>query len=151
MKQHKLVDMCESPIEVIFLEEIYETLGIEWKIEPQVKIGNFRVDFLISRQDGEWIDEYTKALIIECNGKKFHSEPEKVRKDQLRENFLNLLNYRVFPFKGTTIYNEMEDIARFVKWYLTTPLKPDAYMHPSSVIQLHFWDGSREFNFHYSK
>lgn len=143
----KIINKCDSPIEVIFIDYIYNKLGKKWKIEPQVKIGNFRVDFMISRKDGKQIDKYTKALVIECNGKQFHSEVEKCRKDQLRANYLNLLGYRVFPFRGSLIYNDMEDITRFIRWYLNTDLKPDMSMSPSDVVRLDFWDGRKKFSF----
>lgn|SRR3990167_7485870 len=144
-KLEKLVDMCESPIEIIFLESIYNKLGNKWKIEPQVKIDNFRVDFLISSKSGKMIDRYTKGLVIECNGKEFHSEVEKCRKDQLRANYLNLIGYRVFPFRGKAIYNDMDEIIRFIKWYLTTELKPDPCMSPADMRNLDFWNGREEF------
>ena len=61
-------NLSESPIERLFLEEIVKYLEIGTVIKQQIeystKIGNFRIDFLISRGNTEYI--------IELDGKKFH-------------------------------------------------------------------------------
>ena len=73
-------DLCESPIERIFLYEIVKYLEkgtqIVQQIEYSTKIGNFRVDFLIKKEEIEYV--------IELDGKEFHNKEN----DSWRDSFL---------------------------------------------------------------
>ena len=70
-------DLCESPIERIFLSEIVKYLEVGTQIGQQIeystKIGNFRVDFLIKKGELEYV--------IELDGKEFHKEENDIWRD----------------------------------------------------------------------
>ncbi|REE07610.1 uncharacterized protein DUF559 [Winogradskyella pacifica] len=70
-------DLCESPIERIFLSEIVKYLEVGTQIGQQIeystKIGNFRVDFLIKKGKLEYV--------IELDGKEFHKEENDIWRD----------------------------------------------------------------------
>lgn len=108
-----------TPIEQIFYlaNKIYNEQMIHNKkyelcldLLPQetihIKRKNYRVDFLISYYD---CDDATyclkKPIIIEVDGKDWHSSKTQMNYDYKRENELKLAGYDVFRFTGSQIYN----------------------------------------------
>lgn len=85
--------------------------------EPQVKIGNYFVDFLICLIIDKKI--YRK-VIVECDSQEFHERTEKERRyEKARDRFLINEGYTVFHFTGTKIMNEPFRVAAEVISYLT--------------------------------
>ena len=64
--------------------------------QPQVRIGRFTVDFLVSHKN--------KKVIVECDGKAYH-DPEK---DRERDNSLAAEGYPICHFSGAEIFADVE-------------------------------------------
>ena len=45
-------------------------------------------------------------VIVEIDGKDYHSSPEKQRKDKSRQEFLESLDFAVIRFTGTQVHNK---------------------------------------------
>lgn len=112
---------CESPIEEMMYEGLVGPLGCErWHgdpagvtavrpmafVFPQHEIGPYRVDFLVAVA-GPAIEPY--RLVIECDGRQFHSGREQIIHDQRREREICDLGYEVVRFSGTAIYGSLFD------------------------------------------
>lgn len=112
----------QSPIEIALYRCIHWAL-LEihsWKtypkIECQVQIGGYRVDFLIGRG--------TKCqLVIECDGHDFHERTkEQAASDRSRDRKLTTKGYTVIRFTGSEIYADPFRCAgeALVAWYQGT-------------------------------
>lgn len=76
-------------------------LGLD--IVPQVKIGNYRVDFLVTLH-GRYKSD---SLVVECDSQEFHDRTEAERRyEKKRDRFLQSNGYQVFRFTGTEIKRE---------------------------------------------
>ena len=101
-------NFCESSIERLFLEafDAIRTKNIhtmyDYWLNPQVEIGNYRVDF-------ELINHKDKKIIVECDGHEFHQKSkQQVEKDNQRERDLKKLGYEVVRFSGSEIFKDAE-------------------------------------------
>ena len=99
---------CESSIERLFLEtfDAIRTKNIhtmyDYWLNPQVEIGNYRVDF-------ELVNHKDKKIIVECDGHEFHQKSkQQVEKDNQRERDLKKLGYEVVRFSGSEIFKDAE-------------------------------------------
>jgi very-short-patch-repair endonuclease len=92
-------------------------------VEPQKKIGDFRVDFLLSvyteLPDMERMEVNSKGievagckristkLIVECDGHDFHERTkEQARNDKSRDRVLQSVGYKVFRFTGSELWRD---------------------------------------------
>ena len=76
---------------ILFHTEVY--------FEPQEKIGNYTVDFLIEGYE-------KKYIVIECDGHEFHEKTkEQAKHDKERDRFLQKEGYPVYRFTGSEIFN----------------------------------------------
>lgn len=88
-------------------------------IEPQAKVGDFRVDFRITRResvpdfdnkDETGMPGVTTAetrVIVECDGHDFHERTkEQAAKDRSRDRTLQSVGYTIFRFTGSEIWND---------------------------------------------
>ena len=99
------------------LEELPDVLTIE----PQAKLGEYRVDFLLTFQeplpdfnhkvrlkDGTEIPsvkDVTVHLIVECDGHDYHDRSkEQASRDRERDRELKKLGYEVFRYTGSDIW-----------------------------------------------
>ncbi len=137
---------CETPIEVPMLlaltivgEALFGVLyyivdGVEiglssggprLSLEPQVQLGEHRVDFLLTAKypyyysthkslpDGRTVREprereKERKIIIECDGHDFHDRTrEQARKDRSRDRVLQSLGCRVFRYTGSEIWSDV--------------------------------------------
>ena len=113
-----LLDM--SPIEQIFQIayqiyslRAYKDIGIELMPQQYIKANNnvYRVDFLLvyaCDKDGSE-KKLKKPLIIETDGKNWHSSKKQMNHDYERENDLKLAGYDVMRFTGSQVYNKPFD------------------------------------------
>ena len=86
----------EGLIESPFEQEVYECLVEKIDpstITPQKRIGGFRVDFLINVGD--------EKVVIECDGKTYHSSNEAYAYDIFRQRELEGLGYKVYRIWST--------------------------------------------------
>lgn len=87
---------CKSPIEKLMCAILFQT---ETYFEPQEKIGNYTVDFLIEVYE-------KKYIVIECDGHEFHEKTkEQAKHDKERDRFLQKEGYSVYRFTGSEIFN----------------------------------------------
>jgi very-short-patch-repair endonuclease len=85
---------CESPAEVAFLQAMIGAFKLapqngsliakDLRLDFQVEEGRYRVDFLVN----EW-------LIVEIDGAAYHSSPEAMARDRIRDRHLEGLGYSV--------------------------------------------------------
>lgn len=90
---------CESPIELAFYFHAWATIKL---LEPQVKVGPYRLDLAVPK----------KKVAIELDGHKHHSSRTDRTKDAARRRYLQSRGWRVIVFTGTEIY---EDVKRCVE------------------------------------
>lgn len=92
-------------------------------IKPQEKIGQYRVDFLISfnsynRRTG--LPKLDKTVIVECDSQQFHERDEEERRyEKKRDRFLVSKGYKVFHFTGSEIVKNSTKVAVEILSYLT--------------------------------
>lgn len=100
----------ESPFEEEVYDELRRIIDHPKRIESQVWIGPFRVDFLIRPKN-----EDRKVLIIECDGASYHGTTEAYAYDNFRLRQLNDNGYVVHKIWSSNWWDE-EDYAREVKY-----------------------------------
>ena len=75
-------------------------------IFPQTKIGDYRVDFLITFNCGEG----EESFIVECDGHDFHDRtPFQASRDRERDRTLLMAGHKVFRFTGRDINRRVMD------------------------------------------
>lgn len=109
-----------SPIEQIFQIayqiysiKAYKDIVIELLPQQYIKANNnvYRVDFLLvyaCDKDGSE-KKLKKPLVIETDGKNWHSSKKQMNHDYERENDLKLAGYDVMRFTGSQVYNKPFD------------------------------------------
>lgn len=84
-----------------------------WTLIPQYPWGQFRVDLALRKPDGF-------LIFIECDGREFHSSPEQVERDMVREQAMVERGYPVVRFTGAEInYSPVacaDQLRRFRRW-----------------------------------
>jgi len=84
-----------------------------WTLIPQYPWGKYRVDLALRKPDGF-------LIFIECDGKDFHSSPEQVERDMVRERAMVEAGYPVVRFTGSEInYSPVacaNELRRFRRW-----------------------------------
>jgi very-short-patch-repair endonuclease len=92
----------ESPIESRLYTEMKKR-GL--KPQPQVKIGPYRVDYLL--------DTKYKKIVIEADGAEYHKDKER---DRVRDEYLRSKDYTVLRFTGSEIYkNPLNCVCRIIE------------------------------------
>lgn len=89
--------LYESPIETK-LSGALEAWGV--KVVAQKKIGNYRADLFIE-MDG-------KKIVVECDGKEFHSSSEQRAHDKERDDFMERAGLLVLRFTGKEITSNLQ-------------------------------------------
>jgi hypothetical protein len=104
----KVAQHTESPIETMLAVAImrqwsdvefrtYEAgPGKGWTLIPQYPWGKYRVDLALRKPNGF-------LIFIECDGQEFHSSPEQIARDQVREQLMVDAGYPVVRFTGAEI------------------------------------------------
>lgn len=119
------VAKCESPIEELMLGALAfalhgelgashtvpcftETSHSSLMLEPQKKIGSYRVDFAIHSVNGAAGDARTEAkIVVECDGHDFHERTkEQAARDKARDRFLSSEGWIVLRFTGREIVRD---------------------------------------------
>lgn len=96
-----------TPIELLaFIQllslSIQEAMfGRVFDVTPQVEIGTYRADFVVSTM-GE-------SFIVECDGHDFHEKTkEQAARDKKRDRYLQGRGYKVFRFTGSEIWRNRD-------------------------------------------
>lgn len=94
---------CESPAETAFLRAMIDAFDLrpqngslvtdDVRLDFQVEEGRYRVDFLINT----W-------LVVEIDGAAYHSTPEAVARDQIRDRYLESLGYSVLRLPAKLVF-----------------------------------------------
>lgn len=87
-----LEERCDSPFELDVLRMI---IARGYKVTPQVKVGQYRIDFVI--------DGMRDRLAIECDGEKWHG-PEKFEEDMMRQESLERAGWKFWRIRGREFY-----------------------------------------------
>lgn len=80
------------------------TSPIGWAVCPQVKIGRYRVDFLMFA--GRWFEGkvYTIDFVVECDGRQFHDRThQQMDRDRQRDRVITSYGPHVLRFSGSEI------------------------------------------------
>lgn len=116
------VDSLDSPIEDLFFiavcamsEAAHESPNIGEPnqftpkgvfIRPQVKIGAYRVDFVIE-QKGIAPEEICSPIVVELDGHDFHDKNKKQRSyEKARDRYLTRSGYKVLHFTGSDVHSD---------------------------------------------
>lgn len=91
----------DSPIEIKLLYWF-----TQYGLFPQFQyeIGKYRADFAFE----------DIKLVIECDGKEWHSTEEQEKYDKERDKYMKNLGWKVMRFSGTEIHNEPWNICKKV-------------------------------------
>ena len=88
----------QTKAELVLWQKI-KSKKLEVKFRRQYSIENFIVDFYC----------HDLKLIIELDGY-IHSEEEKIRKDKVRQQFLESLGYKVLRYRNEQIKYELDNV-----------------------------------------
>lgn len=96
------IKATESPIEAKLLSwmkkfHLFPT--------PQFIIGPYRVDFAFE----------DIKLVIECDGRKFHSTDEQKERDKIRDEYISGQKWKVLRFTGRQVSREPWEICRQIE------------------------------------
>jgi superfamily I DNA and/or RNA helicase/very-short-patch-repair endonuclease len=87
-----LEEKCDSPFEIEVLRMI---VAKGYKVQPQVKVGKYRIDFVI--------EGLRDRLAVECDGEKWHG-PEKWEEDMQRQYDLERAGWKFWRVRGREFY-----------------------------------------------
>lgn len=95
---------CESPAETAFLEAMINGYGLKpdngilvgsgIELDMQTEYKPYRLDFLVNR----W-------LVVEVDGAAWHSSPEAVERDGIRDDFFKAKGFSVLRIPAKTVFN----------------------------------------------
>ncbi|MBX9901448.1 MAG: endonuclease domain-containing protein [Burkholderiaceae bacterium] len=90
-------------------------------ISPQVKIGNYRIDFMVSYYGyGDPGKTKLREVVVECDGTAFHERTEKERRyEKQRDRYMQKLGLKVFRFTGKEILDDPYEVAKEIIGYVT--------------------------------
>lgn len=103
----QIAPKCESPIEVQLGAHLLRSLSPPFELRPQFKLGRFRFDFAIM------VDEHA-IMLIECDGKEFHSTPEQIENDQRKDKLAAAVGIKLLRFTGREIFHHPAQCAERV-------------------------------------
>ncbi|QOR67972.1 AAA family ATPase [Cytobacillus suaedae] len=83
---------CDSPFEIEVLRMI---VAKGYKVQPQVKVGKYRIDFVI--------EGIRDRLAVECDGERWHG-PEKWEEDMQRQYDLERAGWKFWRIRGREFY-----------------------------------------------
>lgn len=131
---------CRKADKVSFIVDEYRTAyGIESNtydseiiIEPQAKIGDYRVDFLITTIETFYVpeeDTIKKHLVVECDGHDFHEKTkEQAAKDKKRDRELQKKGFNVFRYSGSEIWQDAFECAENSIVFMKDKAKEEYYI-----------------------
>ena len=100
--QGAAVRRAESPFEVAVIQRL---ISAGFQVEPQVEVGRYRIDMVIS--DG------TRRVALECDGDRFHP-PEQIPEDIARQAILERAGWRFIRIRGTRFYRDPDATMQWV-------------------------------------
>ncbi|MFM4862285.1 endonuclease domain-containing protein [Aeromonas media] len=125
-------NVCESPAEEKFLITMVEAFDLkpyqgklispQLTLEMQVKVANYRFDFLANGRQ-----------VIEVDSATYHCSPDQVERDRIRDEFSRRNGYKVLRIPASIVFHTPDEAVRRVKAVIvetpvyTTPIpaKPE--------------------------
>lgn len=104
--------LCESEPEKILLKALIKKAELkpdvkklkgQLQVVPQARLLRFRVDFLVNDH-----------LVVEVDGKAYHSNDSSFEKDRLRDQELLLAGYKTIRFPASQVYRSPLQVAEIV-------------------------------------
>lgn len=125
----KFCEVCESPAEEHFLRAMVAEFDLKPRngklvsqrmtLEMQVTFANYRFDFLVNGRQ-----------VIEVDGASYHSSPEQMERDRIRDEISLEGGYKVLRIPAKVVFSMPDEVVRLVKAALAeTPL----YAEPQKV------------------
>lgn len=120
------VPSTESPIEQILFRALMRTppfVLCRWGIDqpvgegyfffPAVEMGRYKLDFLIKgiaypAMARIWPPRLSGMVAVECDGAEFHSAPEDVEYDRIRDEWFLTQNIKTLRLKGSQINKNVD-------------------------------------------
>jgi very-short-patch-repair endonuclease len=109
-----LSNRCENPVEEMLLSA-FQIIDLDlhysfWPlVEPQFKIGAYRVDFLLHARE-DLAPEH--CVIVECDGLEFHERnQEQFKYEKQRDRWLNQQGYRIFHYAAVEVMDDPLKVA----------------------------------------
>lgn len=119
------LDFCGSPAETAFLEAMISAYGLlpesgvlkggKLSLDMQVQVKPYRVDFLAD----DW-------LVVEIDGAAYHSSPEAVANDRIRDQFLQENGYSVLRIPAKIVFVAPEEAVRYVRSAIAVGRRPQS-------------------------
>lgn len=107
---------AESPFEV---EVIRRLVARGYTVEPQVRVGSYRIDMVVKGSDAQ--------IAVECDGARFHP-PSKIPEDLARQAILERCGWQFIRIRSTAFYADPERTMEKVFEKLTLHgVQPDAF------------------------
>ena len=104
-------EKAESPIETKLLQALrgwMEFAGVSgFVLRAQVKVGPYRADIMIEDQRAD----YTRKLVVECDGREFHNSEQQVERDKRRDRWFAANDMPVMRFTGSEIHRDARGCA----------------------------------------
>lgn len=117
---------CESPIEIalgaelkLFIEYYFPQVSV--LLMPQYKLDRFRYDFAV-----KFVGDDKPAVLIECDGREFHSKPEDVANDKRKNEAAEKAGIRLLRFTGRDIHRNGRGCVLIVVGELLAHLRNNA-------------------------
>lgn len=120
---------CESPAEEKFLSSMIREFDLKpdngklispiLTLEMQVELARYRFDFLVNGRQ-----------IIEIDGAAWHSSPEQVARDRIRDEFSVKHGYKVLRIPAKVVFNTPQEAIRRVK---ATLIDTPQYTAPKTI------------------
>lgn len=95
-------ERAESPFERRVVERL---ISAGYRTEPQVWVGQHRIDMVVSDNDGQ--------VAIECDGDRFHGV-DQIPADMARQAILERAGWRFIRIRGTRFYGDPDEAMRWV-------------------------------------
>lgn len=129
--RRKVWARCQSPIELWLCCALFAHLGCKAVVGPfhparvpelaevaggepasflfaQHRVGIYRTDFLLVVVDP--IQRTFKHLVIECDGRGWHTSDQQMIRDEHRDARITKAGYRIVRYTGARLYSEMPEV-----------------------------------------
>jgi very-short-patch-repair endonuclease len=103
--------LSESPFEEEVNDLLVDEFGEE-NVVQQHRIGGFRLDFIIKTK--------TKDIVLECDGKAYHSSEEAYAYDMYRQKELENMGFLVYRIWSTNWFQDKESEMKKLKMFVET-------------------------------
>ncbi|EFB6649425.1 DUF559 domain-containing protein [Pseudomonas sp. FSL R10-1350] len=125
---------CESPAEEKFLQSMVKEFNLypsngalispALSMEMQFTFHNYRFDFVLNSK-----------YIVEIDGATYHSSPEQVERDRIRDEFSVAHGYSVLRIPASIVFNNPAEAIRRVKDFALNPTRSATEPEPEPVAK----------------